>query len=68
MSRLFQIDHSKEMSATAVEEEKQSSSEVTSFSSQLSNALTNASVVNLKQREEKMKKLSKIFGSFEATH
>ena len=54
---------------TAVEEEeKQSSSEVTSFSSQLSNALTNASVVKLKQREEKMKKLSKVFGSFEATH
>ena len=44
MSRLFQIDHSKEMSATAVEEEKQSSSEVTSFSSQLSNALTNACI------------------------
>ena len=68
MSRLFQIDHSKEMSASAIEEEKQSSSEVISFSSQLSNALTNASVVKSKHREEKMKKLSKVFGSFEATH
>ena len=38
------------------------------ISPQLSSALTNASKVKSKQREEKMNKLSKLFCSFEATH
>ena len=39
-----------------------------SFSSQLNIALTSASKMKSKQTDEKIKKLSKVFGSFEATH